>query len=429
MEFKLEEKKGCVNKYSYSMKWDEVQEPYASIVDEVKKEAELPGFRKGKAPVELVRTKFATPIGSQLKEKMLRTVADKISGDEKLDLFANPFADEPELKLGESLAGVIYFELQPEVPEVETGNIEIEVSKREVSKEQIDSIIESFRQRNATIKTVEEGLVEEGDFCSAKLQKEGSEESKEVFLHCHGTSEDIFEKSLCGKGSKDIFELTVPEGTKHEAGNYKVSLEKIIRQALPALDEEFAVKCGFESLAGLTEEAGKQASHANQDMQKEERNDKILAALLDKAVFDVPPTLVENQLRREIEKLAGELQRRKIDPEKANIDWDKLIDAKKPEVEKSVRAYFLISKLVEKENVKVSDGETDAVIEDIAKKEGAPAEKVRKMLEEHHQLDDIKFRLAQEKIFDILAGRVKINFVDSKAKNEEGGGNADTDSR
>jgi trigger factor len=429
MEFKLEEKKGCVAKYSYSMKWDEIKDEYKSILDEVKKEAELPGFRKGKAPVELVKAKFASPIASQLKEKLMRTVADKISKDEKLQLFASPFADEPELKIGEGFTGIIYFELNPEVPEIECDGLEIEIARRDVTEKQVDDIIESFRQRNATIQTVDEGCIEEGDFCSAKLYKDGEAEGKEVFLHCHKDGGDPFEQALPGKKNGESFELNVSEAGKYAAGTYKVSLEKIIRQALPSLDDDFAVKCGFKSLDELKEESRKQAANVNEEMRKEERNEKLLSSLLAKSDFEVPPTLVENQLRRELDRFVNELHRRRIDPEKANIEWDKLIDSKKPEVERSVRAYFVVNKLIGKHKVEVSDDELDGVVAEIAAKDGAPVDKVKKMLEENHQFEDIKFRIAQEKIFEILANSAKIVLVDTNAKNETGGEHVDTDSR
>lgn len=429
MEFKLEEKKSCVSKYSYLMNWDEVKEPYSLIVDEIRKEAQVPGFRKGKAPTDLVKAKFAGPIASQLKDQLLRTVADKISGDEKLKLFGAPYADEPELKVGESFSGTVFFELQPEVPEVNAEGIEIEVTRRTATKPQVDAILDSFRQRNASIKTIADGPVEEGDFCPAKLLKADAADPKEVFLHCRTDSDDVFEKSLAGKKIGDSYEVTVPEGGQHEAGIYRITLDKVVRQSLPELDDELAGKCGFSGVGAMTEAAGKQAEDANRHMQRDERDDKILSALLDRTPFEVPPTLVENRLRQELDRIANELHRRNIDPEKANIEWDKLIEAKKPEVEKSVRAYYIISWLIEKENIRISDEELDGVIADIAERENAPADKVRQMLEKHHQLDDIRFNLAKEKVFEVLAGRVGVKLVEPAQNNGTGGKDADTDSR
>ena len=114
---------------------------------------------------------------------------------------------------------------------------------------------------------------------------------------------------------------------------------------------------------------------------------------------------------------------------KANIEWDKLIEAKKPEVEKSVRAYYIVNSLIEKEGVKITDEELDGVIEGIAARENAPAEKVRQMLEKHNQLEDIRFNLAKEKVFGILAGRARINLVEQAETKAEGGKDADTHSR
>ena len=429
MEFKLEEKKGCMNKYSYAMNWEEVREPYSLIVEEVRKEAQVPGLRKGKAPAEFVRSKFAGPIASQLKDQLLRTVADKIVEGENLKLFGAPFADEPELKVGESFSGAVYFELLPEVPNIDTDGIEIEVTRREATPEQVDAIVDSFRQRNASIKTMEEGPVEEGDFCPAKLLKAGASEPKEVFLHCHGESEDLFEKSLAGRNIGDTFEIVVPEGGPHEAGTYAVTLQKVVRQALPALDDELASRCGFKTVQELRDAAQKQAAAANEHMQRDERDDKLLSVLLDRTHFDVPPTLVENRLRQEIDRVAEELHRRRIDPAKANIEWDKLIEAKKPEVEKSVRAYYIVSGLIEKEGVKITDHELNGVITEIAARENAPAEKVRQMLEKHNQLEDIRFNLAKEKVFEVLAGRAGIKYTEPARAEAEGGKDADTHSR
>lgn len=429
MEFKLEERQGCAHAYSYRAGWDEIRAPYNLIAEEVRKEAELPGFRKGKAPLELVKAKFSSVIAGRLKEKTLKEVADKISKDENLQLFSPPHADDPVLKVGDDLAGTIYFELNPEIPEIETEGIEVEVVKRETTEEQINSIIQSFRQSKSTMITIEEEAAEEGDFCSVKLLKQGEKKEREAFLHCQKESDNPFEKSLAGKRGGESYEVELPPGAKEGEGKFTVKLDKIIRQSLPGLDDDFAAQCGFKSLAELKEESKKQAEAANEQMWKEERDDKILLAILNKHPFDVPPTLVENQLKRDLDRFAGELHKRRIDPEKANIDWNKLVESKKPEVEKSVRAYFIVKKLIEKEKIEISDEEADAVITRIAEKERTPFSKAKQVFEQNGQIEDIKFKLAQEKIFEIVANRVKIKLVDANRSGEGGTKDVDPDSR
>lgn len=427
MDYKLEEKEGCVKKFSFNMGWDEIKGEYQLALEEIAKEAEVPGFRKGKAPLELVKAKYKNPIEGELKSRLLQRAAKEIIEKENLKLFSDPGADNPSLVEGSGFSGFLYFEIYPEVPEIKYDDLEIKISKSEVTQAQIDQVAEIFRARHAEIKTMDNEVVQEGDYCSAKITPEEGGEEENVFVRCSERSFDAVEKSLVGKKCGEVYDLEIEDNQKKPKGKYKVSVSNVVRRVLPALDDELAKKSGFASLEDLMAKSKEKAEYENEIRNKDDRNKAIVKALLDKYKFDIPFTLLDRQLKNDAEALVNELSRqgRNIN----DLDWDKYFEIRKSTVESNIRAYFIVSKLIEQEKVTVSEEDLASFLKNIAENEGLALAKVKEILEKNGQIEDIKFKLAEEKALENISKYVKISYVEETPEKDKGGNDADSDSR
>lgn len=427
MEYRIEEVVGCLRKYSFVFNWDEIEGEYEKVVEEVAKEAEVPGFRKGKAPIELVKSKYKNPIEDELKRKFLYKAADEIVKSEDLKLFSDPFADNPVLEEGKTIKGVIFFEVFPEVPEIDTSNITIEVPKIEFSDKDVYENAKLYQIQNAEIKTFDKTKVESGDFCSAEIFREGNEDKKEqIFIRCDEKSLNEIEKFLVGKECGQNYEIEIKEDKNYPEGKYRINVINVVRRVLPPLDDNLAVKCGFQSLDDLLAKVRENTEKDARLKEKDECFKRIMNELLNRYQFDVPNSLVERQLMRDLENIRNFLE--KQGQNLSSFDWEKYIEVRRVEVEKNIRAYFIVNKLIEQENIDVNEEEIDSFLKEIAERQGVSQAKLKQVLTERGQMEEIKFRLKEEKVLEKVLKNVKIEYVVNSPQNENGGKNVNTDS-
>lgn len=426
MEYKLEEKNGCLVQYSFKIDWDEIKNDFKATLEEVAKEAELPGFRKGKAPIELVKAKYKNPIEGELKSKLLQKVATFVVEKENLKLFSNPGADNLNFIEEVEFSGKLYFEVYPDVPEIKYDDIEITISKNDVSEEDIQKIADGYRTKFAEIKTMDNEIIEEGDFCSIKISNEDGSSEEDVLVKCSGKSFDEVEKFLLEKKCGENYELEIGENQKKPKGKYKIFVSNVVRRVLPVLDEELAIKSGFSSLSELMEKSKEKAIFENNLKQKEERDRAIVKEMLEKYKFNIPQTLLERQLQEDAEKLANELKKYNQDPN--NFDWEKYFEIRRIPVENNIRAFFIVSKLIEQEKIEIKDEDVNDFLKTIAENEGISVDKLKEILEKSEQMQDIKFKIAEEKALENISNCVRINYLEKTPEKDKGGSDVDSNS-
>jgi len=427
MDYKQEEKKGCLRKYHFNIQWSEIGKDYEETLEKISKEAELPGFRKGKAPLELVKAKYKNPIEGELKSRLLHKAASEIVENEKLQLFSDPGADALSFVEKEGFSGSLYFEVFPEVPDINYEGLEVEIKKHEVTEEDIKGYAEYYRAKHAEIKTMDDVTVLEGDYCSASISPSEGDAVENIFVMCSEKSFDPIEKFLVGKKCGETFELEIGENQKKPKGKYRVSVTNVVRRVLPQLDKELAVKCGFSSLDELMSKSKENAQIEMEQREKEDRNKAIVKALLEKYKFAIPFSLLDRQLKNDAEGLVNELARQGRNIQE--FDWEKYFEIRKIAVENNIRAYFIISRIIEQEGIKIIDEDLQSFLKTIAEKEGIAVEKVREILEKNRQIEEIKFKLAEEKALENISKYVKIKYSQETPEKDKGGNDADSNSR
>lgn len=427
MDYKLEEKEGCVRKYSFKISWEELKGDYEQAIESVSKEAEIPGFRKGKAPIELVKAKYKNPIEGEVKSKLLQKAAEEIIKKENIKLFSDPGASDPQFAENEGFSGYLFFETYPEVPEIEYNDLEIKLKKTEITNEQVNNIVDLYRSKFAEIKTMDNETIAEGDYCSAKLISETGSPEEDIFVMCSERSYNAIERFLVGKKCGESYEMEIGENQSKPKGKYRISVKNVVRKVLPELNNELAVKSGFSSLDELMAKSREKAKYENEEREREQRNNAIVRALVDKYKFDIPATLLDRQLRNDADAVANQLQKQGADISK--FDWDKYFDLRKTAVENNIRAYFIVSKLIEQEKIVLEEEEVDTFLSKISDSQGLSMAKVREILEKNGQMEDIKFKLAEEKALENISKYVKIKYLEETPEKDKGGNNADTDSR
>jgi trigger factor len=191
--------------------------------------------------------------------------------------------------------------------------------------------------------------------------------------------------------------------------DYSVKVKDIRKRVLPVLDDEFAKDLGeFDTLDALR-------ARIQQDLEREAEQEadrnlrgSLLKELAARVSVDIPDSLVERELDRRTEEFARRLMDQKIDPRRANIDWDQFRDSQRDASRESVKSALVLDEISRRENVTVSEEEIDKDVAQYAERSGLTPAAVRARLEKEGALSRIAAGLRREKTIDYVLSQAQV---------------------
>lgn len=433
MEITFKKEEGCRKSYDVTAPWEEVQPRFASVVRGLRGQIRVPGFRPGKAPDSVVHSRFKKEIREEVLEHLLEDAAKSLVEKFSLKPVVEPYATQIHLEEGEPFSCEIHAEEAPDVPALDAKGVEVEIPRIGVSDEQVEKAVESLRERAAVMKPVERA--EAGDFAVATVQRKGATKGIERLIRAQGEDGHPEEKALLGKAAGETFDLTVTEepageqdhahahdegGHHHLApGEYAVTVSRLMRRQVPDLNDDLAKDLGAESLQDLRAKVRQDIEARVQAEMRGIQEDRVIEALLARSPFPVPPTLVDRQLRSDIEDLAEGLARQGLDLEKSGLDWEKMAQSRRPLAERKVATYYLLSSVARSNGLEATDADVSAYFEQKAAGTKATASQLRAHAEKEGQIDMVKTLIAHKKALDLLLSQASVTFTEGKAATPE----------
>lgn len=381
----------------------EVREVYNRVSQKFAKGAQIDGFRKGFAPVDIVRLRFK----DQIKSEVLQELFSPKVGEAIQEYDLNPLA-EPHLHLedaenvkvngNQSLILRVHVEVMPEIPAPAYKNLEAVRRVRPLSDQELDDIVDERRQEAATLVPVEDRKSQTGDTIIVDLEgtfadEIDSEPIKADDLEIKLGADNIeksFTDNLVGveQDEEKAFTVTYAEDFSSPmlAGktvNYRAKVKSIGAVELPELDDEWATSLdeGFESLQDL-----RQKLRADLELgAKHESDDRLRAELIQKLIetheFEVPHALVDVQARNLLNNFAQDMTQRGMDLKNVGQDFVQMVyQQMQGQAERDVRGAMLLEKVAELENVEISDEEINEEIEKMAQHYRTTPEEIRNSL-------------------------------------------------
>ncbi len=243
----------CKREIELEIPAENVQKATEKVARDIARVARIPGFRPGKAPVTLVRRRFADDIQGEVVQSLVPEYLEKALDEKKLVPVTRPEVDKVEFKEGEPLRFRAIFEVLPEFELGDYKNLTVQVDDIEVGDAQVDKTLEEMRERAATFVPVEGRPAQDGDFVLIKLSgtpAEGGDpvQADNILVHI-GAEETLasFNENLRGANAGETrqFEASYPDDYPDEklAGktyNYTVEVQGIKEKKLPELNDEFA---------------------------------------------------------------------------------------------------------------------------------------------------------------------------------------------
>jgi trigger factor len=406
----------CRRELELEIPAETVQKTVERVAKEFARVARVPGFRPGKAPVTLIRRRFAEDIKSEVLQSLLPEQIERAVTENKLVPVTRPQVDHVDF----SEAGPVKFRASFEVlPEFDLGqykDLEVEVEDHKIEDSDVDKALEELRDRAASFVPVEARPIADGDYAQLKLKgipAGGGEPLEAESVLCHIGSEETmapFTENLRGAnvGDQKNFDVVYPADypdPKLQGKTYTYSVEVlgIKEKKRPELTDEFAKDVSdAPTLEELRTKVRDSLEGARAQRQKEQTRDKLLAQIVKGHEFPVPEALVESQMDSRLERTVRSLAAQGVDPRAVNVDWVSLRARQREHAVEDVKAELLLDRIATAEQIDATDEEVEKQIEGIAQRSGESATAVRANLTRQGALDRMKSKIRSEKTLDWL---------------------------
>ncbi len=430
-----ETKKVATNRYELEIIVDgeRFREAIKAAYKQNAKKINVPGFRKGKAPLSFVETYYGSEIFfedalnliySDVVEEAINESGLKVIND-KMDFDMVSISKEE---------GVDFKVTLTTYPEIELGKykgLKAEKLIAKVEDSEIDAQINSMADRNARMIAVEDRAAQIGDtavidfegFCDGEAFDGGKAEGHNLEL---GSGQFIpgFEEQIVGHNIGEEFEINVtfPEeyGAKELAGKeavFKIKLHELKVRELPEIDDEFAKDVSeFDTLEELKADLKAKALERKTNAAEEDVENDLVGQIVDSIKGEIPDAMYENQLNQSVEQFAYRLQSQGLDLQTylkyTNASIEDFKASFRPQAESQVKFRLALEKIVELEKIEATEEEIAEQIEKMAKDYGMEAEQIKAAV----PAEEIAKDLAVGKAIDFIKENAVITEVEAKTE-------------
>ncbi|MDQ3800289.1 MAG: trigger factor [Acidobacteriota bacterium] len=409
-----------------------VREVYNKIAKKYAQAASVPGFRKGLAPVDIVKMRYKDEIKNETLRELLPERVSQAIQENNLNPLGEPQlhlenAENIKLNGSEPLSLHVHVEVMPEIPTPDYENLEAVRRVRPVDEAELERLIDQRREQAATLIPVEDRKSQEGDTVIADLEgtfvndPDNPEPIKAEDLEIKlgdANIEKTFSDNLTGVEEDEEKEFTVeypPDfGSPGLAGktvSYKAKIKSVGTTEMPEADDEWAssLEEGYESMADLRRKLREDLEMVSKTEADNRVRDELITKLIEGNEFEVPNTLIDIQARNLLNNLAQDLQQRGMDLNKLDESFVRMAyENMRGQAEKDVRGAMLLEKIAELEGVEVTSEEIGEEIDRIAQYYGVTPEQVRASLSQQGGENNIADRLRSRKAVEALVEKAKV---------------------
>jgi len=410
-----------------------VNDRLRSAYDKYRKRAMIPGFRKGKAPLSILKARYADAVEQSVLQELIPQVWEEALNKEKIRPLAEPVIDEVHFAPDEPLRFKATVEVKPDIPlDQYTG---FRVQKREVTigEEEVKRSLRALQERYATVEPTSENAGETDIVTvdSWRVDQGG------IPIVGHQTTDvpidlsaphiiEEYRQALVGAGVGDQQRVTVTYPDDHPnkelAGqtiSYLLKVKEITKKTLPALDDDFARSAGdYKSIKELEDALHKSLEEQEEQRAVRETQEAVIDQIIEKNPFEVPDSMVAGY----VESLIADFHPQEKEVDK-NQDRDQLRRAYHPLAIRAVKRWFLLEEIGQREKIEVSDQELQDRVAAMAASRNLDPQELSANLARADQLNQLRRNIQEEKILDFLIGASKI--VTVPAAEKESGPSAD----
>lgn len=396
----------------------------------VRKKATVKGFRKGKAPLDVIKSMYSEKVTPDVLNDLINSNYFAALGEHKLNPIDMPEINVDKFSEDDGLKFTATVELRPEVTIKDIDNLKVQKEKLNISDEKVNSIIEDIRRNQAeTVAVLEDRAAQEGDvavidfegFIGAEPLPNGAGKDHPLEL---GANQFIpgFEEGVVGMkvGSAKDLSLKFPEEyhAKEIAGKevtFKVNLKELKKKVLPEVNDELAKKVGeHETLDQLKDAIRDDIKAGEESRIKNELKDRLLKELVAKNPVEVPPSMMKKQKERLIEDLHQRMSQQGMGHEQFEEykdKWDKDFD---DTASNMIQSSFLIGELAKENDLHAKEEDFENKMQEFAGQFGMDVSKIKEFYGKPEQKSQLEFQMTEDKVVEFLLAKAKVEEVDAE---------------
>ena len=439
MEVTITDLSPCKKQLRIEIDAETVNAKFDAVAKDFRRHAHLPGFRPGKAPLANVMRSYGDKIGEEAKRTLMSDSYAKALKENELRPVIMPEVEELQFGHGKPFQYLATLEVTPAFELPEYIGIEVEKERRSVNDADIAKALDTLREQRVSYADMDRPAVED-DFIVVNFTgtiddkpitdlikvARGLTEQKNFWLHktqnplIPGTVEALIGSS---KGDKKTVTVTIPDDFVYEEivgkeAKYEIEVVQVKEKSLPELDDKFAKGFGAESMDKLREGVENDLKNELEYSKKKSIRNQCVDKLLGAVNCDLPETIVNEATRAAVHNIVQQNHQRGVGKEIIEENKDKIYANAKTDAEVRVKANYILSKIAEKEGIKVTDQELSRQVAAMAAQQKIKPQKLAQQLKDNGTIYQVQEEIMNAKVIDLLEEKAKVTEIDPKPEAE-----------
>ncbi len=402
----------------------EVDLQFKTATAQIQSKAALPGFRKGKVPLDIVEKKYLGEIRETVLDNLFSSSYQEALAQTQSVPIQQPKLEKLELDKGKPLSYQVVVEVLPKVKLGNYKKIKLKKNKIDIKDSEIDDVLERLRQQSAVLESVEDRASQNGDVVSIAFEgKKAGEPLPNTKADNHmvelGTGQTIpdFENNVIGMQLNETktFAAEFPKDyhSQEMAGqsiDFTVTMKGIQNKKLAELDDEFAKQMGkFETLAELNDRIKQDLTAEKERQNKTLLSDQIMQDLAKQTQVKVPEVLIERSLNNLLKEHENRLAQQNQTMEQAGVTAEDFKQKNRDQVEIELKARLALREIAQIEKIEITEDDVNQEIGRLARSARQSPEVIRNWVEKNKGWDDIRDRLRDEKTQTVIIEQAKVS--------------------
>ncbi len=441
----------CQRHVTVTVGREDIERYFGNQFSELMDDAEVPGFRKGRAPRKLVESRFRKQVGEQVKGQLLMDGIAQVNEDENLSAISEPDLDVEAVKLPDegSMTFEYDLEVRPDFKMPKWKGLSIQRPTREFTREDVDARLRDLLTRYGQL-VPHDGPAESGDYITTNLTFRHGDEvissaEEEVIrirpvLSFRDGRVEGFDDLMAGvkaeetrTGEARLTESAPNAALRGQAIEAAFEVLEVKKLELPELTPEFLDEMGgFETEGDMRDAIADSLQRQMEYEQQQRAREQVTAALTEAADWELPPEMLERQSHRELERAVMELRRSGFTDEEIAAHENELRQNSQESTARALKEHFILERLAEDEEIDAEEKELEAEIVLIAQQSNESVRRVRARLEKGGHMDVLRNQVVERKVIDLILKNAKFEAVpyeletsDTEAVDQAAGGGED----
>ncbi len=413
---------------------EKVELEYKAVFDKFKNYAKIDGFRKGKAPLQMVEARYQKEADQEVAENLLKSMFLEAVQEKQYTPIAYPRYEFDRISRQEPFSFKATFEVPPTVELGKYKGLSADEQVCEIVDQDVEAEITAMRERMAKIDKKEEAAqVQNGDLVKIKVkrvddvvasERESVDFKEYQIVVGRSKDESALDKHITGmkvneekevdvKYPKDYY-LTDLAGQKVK---YLVVVIEISMMELPALDEEFAKKTGYETIEQYRTKTREYLDKYIIEKTKGDAKAQILKQIVEDSKYDIPESMIESEMSRLFKRTCESVgyYSENLDEFASimGIEPDAFRNKLHDEATQTIKTTLALSEIAKKEEMKVDENRYKEVVENIAKRNNKTVEEIEKIITENDTRENIETELLLDGAMEFIYDNAKVKKLKS----------------